>query len=248
MKELIFINNIYKSFGNKDVLKGVNLKIYKNEILCIMGGSGSGKSVMMKHLMGIIKPDKGEIIIDGENLTSASENESREIISKFGILFQGAALFDSMNIFDNVAFGMRRKRIPEEEIKKIVPEMLKQLGLKNIELKLPSELSGGMQKRAGLARSLAVNPEIMLYDEPTTGVDPITGGAIDHLIKEMRNKYEITSIVITHDIKLAIKIADRIAMLHNGKIIFDASPAEISKTNNEYINTFIKGVTNEEKH
>lgn len=237
----IEIENLYKSFGEKSVLRGINLSVDAGEILCIIGKSGTGKSVIMKHLVGIIEPDKGSIIVDGINMTGNNKKIQREIISKFGILFQGAALFDSMNIFDNVAFGLRRHGVREDEVKKIVEESLAQVGLPDAGDKRPSELSGGMQKRAGLARSIAVRPEIMLYDEPTTGVDPITAGAVDRLIVKMRDTFGMTSIVVTHDMTSAYRIADRIAMVYEGEIIFTGNSDDIKKSENPYVKQFIDG-------
>ncbi len=244
MKKKISIRNLHKSFGSKVILEGVDLDIYEGEVLCVIGKSGSGKSVIMKHLIGMFEPDSGEIIVDDKPLLGVSEVQKNKILSKFGILFQGAALFDSMNIFDNVAFGLIRKGYTEDEIKEIVPKMLLQVGLKNIEEKKPSELSGGMQKRVGLARSIAIKPEVMLYDEPTTGVDPITGAAVDRLILDTRDSFGITSIVVTHDMKSAYRIADRIAMLYEGKIIFQGTPEDVQITDNLYIKQLIQGTVN----
>ncbi len=241
MNEKIKISDLKKSFGPKSVLNGLNLDIYTGEIICIIGKSGSGKSVILKHLIGLILPDSGQIIVDDVDFTVADINTRSMITSKYGVLFQGAALFDSMNIYDNVAFGLRRKNIAEDEISRIVPEMLSHVGLKNIESKMPSDLSGGMQKRVGLARSIAIRPEIMLYDEPTTGVDPITAGAVNRLIVNMRDKFGITSIVVTHDIKSAYGIADRIAMLYDGRIIFTGKPEEIRQSDSPYVRQFIEG-------
>ncbi|OHD69557.1 MAG: ABC transporter ATP-binding protein [Spirochaetes bacterium RBG_16_49_21] len=241
MKEKIVIQDLHKSFGAKVVLDGLDLTVYESEILCIIGISGVGKSVILKNLIGILAPDSGKIFVDGEEFTGASAETRRRILSKYGILFQGAALFDSLNIYDNIAFGLRRKKIPEEQIRNIVPEMLENVGLRDIEDKSPAEISGGMQKRVGLARSIALRPEIMLYDEPTTGVDAITGGAVDRLIKKMRDAFAITSIVVTHDIKSALRLADRIAMLHEGKIIFSGSPDEFKQTDNVYVKQIIEG-------
>jgi phospholipid/cholesterol/gamma-HCH transport system ATP-binding protein len=241
MDKKIEIKGLCKSFGEKNVLRGIDLDVYKSEVLCIIGKSGSGKSVIMKHLVGLLEPDSGEIIVDGERFTGADEKARESIRKKYAILFQGAALFDSMNIFDNVAFGMRRKGAPEDEIAQAVPRMLGQVGLKGIEEKKPSELSGGMQKRAGLARSIAIKPEIMIYDEPTTGVDPITGGAVDRLILEMRDSYGITSIIVTHDMNSAYRTADRIAMLYDGKIILTGTPEEIKHSDNDFVRQFVEG-------
>lgn len=237
----IDIENLQKSFGEKSVLRGVNLSVEKGEIFCIIGKSGTGKSVILKHLVGIIEPDEGTISVDGIIMTGNKIEIKREIISKYGILFQGAALFDSMNIYDNVAFGLRRRGVDEAEIKIIVDESLTQVGLSGAGDKRPSELSGGMQKRAGLARSIAVRPEVMLYDEPTTGVDPITAGVVDRLIIKMRDTYGMTSIVVTHDMTSAYRIADRIAMLYEGEIIFTGTHEEIIKSDNPYVKQFIEG-------
>ncbi len=240
-KKKLEICNLHKAFGPKVILTGLDLEVYEGEVLCIIGKSGTGKSVVMKHLVGILQPDAGDIFVDGINYTEAGEEERIRIQEKYCILFQGAALFDSMNIYDNIAFGMRRKDIAEEEIARQVPELLEEVGLRNIEGKKPSELSGGMQKRVGLARAIAIRPEIMLYDEPTTGVDPITGGAVDRLILKMRDKYRITSLVVTHDMKSAYRIADRVAMLYEGKIIFTGTPEEVQQTDNPYVRQFIEG-------
>lgn len=244
MKEKVIIQNLHKSFGSKVVLNGLDLTINESSILCIIGISGVGKSVILKNLIGIVTPDSGKIFVDGEEFTGAKADMKFKILSKYGILFQGAALFDSLNIYDNVAFGLRRKKFLEEQIRKIVPEMLENVGLKGIEDKRPSELSGGMQKRVGLARAIALRPEIMLYDEPTTGVDPITGGAVDRLIKKMRDTFGITSLVVTHDMKSAYRLADRIAMLHEGKIIFSGTPDDFKTTNNIFVKQFIDGKAN----
>ena len=237
----IDVINLHKSFGDKKVLRGINLSVNEGEILCVIGKSGTGKSVILKHLIGMFEPDEGSIAVDGVNMTGANERIMREISLKYGILFQGAALFDSMNIFDNVAFGLRRKGSREEDVKNIVEESLKQVGLAGVEDKNPSELSGGMQKRAALARSISVKPEIMLYDEPTTGVDPITAGVVDRLILKMRDSYKITSVVVTHDMISAYRIADRIAMLYEGEIIFSGTPDEIKETGNPFVRQFING-------
>jgi phospholipid/cholesterol/gamma-HCH transport system ATP-binding protein len=240
----IVIENLHKSFGEKSVLRGINLSVEKGEILCIIGKSGTGKSVILKHLVGIIEPDEGAIIVDGITMTGSKDSVKREIVSRYGILFQGAALFDSMNIYDNVAFGLRRRGVDEDEIKMIVEESLTQVGLPDAGDKRPSKMSGGMQKRAGLARSIAVRPEIMLYDEPTTGVDPITAGVVDRLIVKMRDTYAMTSVVVTHDMTSAYRIADRIAMVYEGKVIFTGTDDEIRKSEDPYVRQFIEGTVN----
>ncbi len=241
MKEKIIIKDLRKSFGPKVVLNGLDLTVYENEILCIIGISGVGKSVILKNLIGILEPDKGTIHVDGIQFTGADAETRHTILSKYGILFQGAALFDSLNIYDNVAFGLRRHHMPEEQIAKLVPEMLENVGLRGVESRRVSELSGGMQKRVGLARSIALRPEIMLYDEPTTGVDPITGGAVDRLIKKMRDTFGVTSVVVTHDMRSAYRLADRIAMLYEGKIIYAGPPDIFRNTDNAHVRQFIEG-------
>ena len=241
MKEKIIIRDLHKSFGPKVVLDGLDLTVFESEILCIIGISGVGKSVILKHMMGILEPDSGSIIVDGIEFTGANAETRRSILSKYGILFQGAALFDSLNIYDNVAFGLRRRNTPEDAIRRIVPETLEQVGLKNVEEKRVSELSGGMQKRVGLARSIALKPEIMLYDEPTTGVDPITGGAVDRLIKHTRDTFGVTSVVVTHDIRSAYRIADRIAMLYKGNIIYEGPPDVFRSAADPMVRQFIDG-------
>jgi phospholipid/cholesterol/gamma-HCH transport system ATP-binding protein len=237
----ISIRDLHKSFGDNAILRGIDLEVYEGEILCVIGKSGTGKSVVMKHLVGILNPDSGEIFVDGVNFTRSDKNSRESIVRKYGILFQGAALFDSMDVFDNIAFGLKRKNLSEDEISERVSGMLAQMGLGDIGGRRPSEISGGMQKRVGLARAIVMHPEIMLYDEPTTGVDPITAGSVDRLIVEMRDKYRITSIVVTHDMKSALEIADRIAMIYEGEIIFTGTPSEVRGTDIPVIRQFLKG-------
>jgi phospholipid/cholesterol/gamma-HCH transport system ATP-binding protein len=241
LKEKIQINNLCKSFGPKTVLNDISLSIFESEILCVIGKSGTGKSVILKNIMGLMMPDSGSVIVDDEDFTASTGMDRERIMRKFGVLFQMAALFDSMNIFNNVAFGMKRIGMSENEISQRVPELLSDVGLRNVENKMPSELSGGMQKRVGLARSIAMKPEIMLYDEPTTGVDPITGGAVDRLIVKMNKQYGITSIVITHDMNSAYRIAHRIAMLSEGKLIFLGTSDELKASPDPVIKQFLAG-------
>jgi len=208
----------------------------------VIGGSGSGKSVLIKNIIGLLRPDSGKVIIDGIDITVLKEKELYEVRKKFGMLFQYAALFDSMKVWENVAFAlMRHKGIREEKAKEIAIEKLRMVGLVGVEDLMPSELSGGMKKRVGLARAIAHEPEILLYDEPTTGLDPIMADAINDLIIEMRNKLGVTSIAITHDMNSAYKIADRIAMLYNGVIIETGTPEEIRNTENPIVRQFITG-------
>lgn len=239
---MIELINVHKSFGTNHVLRGVNLKINKGESIVIIGGSGSGKSVLLKHIIGLLKPDKGSVMIDNVDLSRLGENELNEIRKKFGMLFQSSALFDSMRVWENIGFGLRRHtRLSYTEIKETAIQKLKMVGLAGVEDLMPSELSGGMRKRVGLARAIAMEPEILLYDEPTTGIDPIMADAINDLLIEMREKLNVTSIAITHDMKSAYKIADRIAMLYNGLIIGVGSPDEVKNTSDPVIKQFITG-------
>ena len=244
MRKKVELKNLHKAFGEKVILNDVSFDIYDGEILCVIGKSGTGKSVVLKHLVGMLEPDSGEIFVDDENFTTADRDTKEKIISKYGILFQGAALFDSMTIYENIAFGLKRKGVPQKEYELTVQGLLEQIGLKGMGDLLPDRLSGGMQKRVGLARSIAIRPEIMLYDEPTTGVDPITGGSVDKLIVEMNKKYNITSVVVTHDMKSAYRIAHRIIMLYEGKIIFTGKPDDVKNSNDPIIKQFIAGTAN----
>jgi phospholipid/cholesterol/gamma-HCH transport system ATP-binding protein len=224
---MIQIVDLHKSFGGKKVLDGLNLDIKKGETVVIIGQSGSGKSVLIKHLIGIIRPDKGEIFIDGTEICCLSEDEFFKLRKRFGMLFQGAALFDSLTVEQNVAFGLERySDFSEEEKQKTVRESLARVGLRGIGDLMPYELSGGMKKRVGLARAIAYGPEIILYDEPSTGIDPIRADAINDLIIQMKNEMGVTSVVITHDMVSAYKIADRIAMLYEGKIVEEPWPGQ----------------------
>ena len=239
---MIEFKDVYKSFGANQVLKGVNLTIQKGETAVIIGRSGCGKSVLLKHVIGLLKPDKGEIFVDGEDITSYQDDKLYKLRRKFGMIFQASALFDSMTVDENVGLGLREHTsLPEAKIKKKVKETLKLVGLSAIEEKKPAELSGGMKKRVGLARAIAMDPEYVLYDEPTTGIDPIMADVINELIINLRNTLSITSIAVTHDIVSAYKIADRIAMLYDGKIIFTGTPEETKNTDHPVVRQFIEG-------
>lgn len=239
---MIEIIDLHKSFGGNHVLRGVNLKVEKGESMVVIGGSGSGKSVLLKHIIGTLKPDKGSVLIDGINIADLDETELYETRKRFGMLFQMSALFDSMKVWENVAFAlMRHGKLDENDAKEIAAEKLRMVGLVGVEDLMPSELSGGMKKRVGLARAIAHAPEILLYDEPTTGLDPIMADAINDLIVEMKQKLTVTSIAITHDMHSAYKIADRIAMLYQGRIIGTGTPDEIKNTTNPIIRQFITG-------
>jgi phospholipid/cholesterol/gamma-HCH transport system ATP-binding protein len=239
---MIEVEALHKSFGKNHVLRGVDLGIEAGESMVVIGGSGSGKSVLIKHIIGLLRPDSGRVSIGGVDITALSERELYETRKKFGMLFQGAALFDSMRVWENVAFALlREKRLTLDEIKEKAVEKLRMVGLVNVEDLMPSELSGGMKKRVGLARAIAHEPEILLYDEPTTGLDPIMADAINDLIVEMKRRLSVTSLAITHDMHSAYKIGDRIAMLFEGKIIGVGTPDEIRNTDNPVIRQFITG-------
>ncbi|KPJ70214.1 ABC transporter [candidate division WOR-1 bacterium DG_54_3] len=239
---MLRIVDLYKSFGEKKVLRGVNLEVEKGETMAIIGQSGSGKSVLLKHLIGILKPDRGEIYVDGERITHLKEGELSRITKKFGMLFQGAALFDSLTVGQNVSFGLERYTdYSSEKIQALVAESLAKVGLRGIENLMPHELSGGMKKRVGLARAIAYRPEIILYDEPSTGIDPIRADAINELINLMKKELKVTSVVITHDMVSSYKVADRMAMLHEGKIVLTGTPEEIKNSGNQVIQQFIHG-------
>lgn len=239
---MIKVCDLYKSFGNKKVLCGVNLEIKDGETLVIIGGSGTGKSILLKNLVGLIKPDKGKILIDDIDITKANKQELYKIQQQIGFVFQEAALFDSLTIEENIAFGMKNlTSLTEKEIKKRVTLCLNMVGLKDIEQLKPSAISGGMKKRVGLARAIAYKPKYVFYDEPTTGLDPIMSDVIGSLILHLKKELRITSLVVTHDMQSACKIADRIIMLYQGKVIFEGSVEDLNTTKNEYVRQFVKG-------
>ena len=239
---MIEIINVSKTFGGHKVLDNLNLNIKDGETTVIIGRSGCGKSVLLKHIIGLLKPDSGHVLIDGKDTTRMDEKELNEIRMKFGMLFQGAALFDSLTVLENVGFSMlEHSSATKEEITKRVEECLALVGLKGIEDKKPAELSGGMRKRVGLARAIFLRPRIILYDEPTTGLDPIMGDSINDLIVQLHSKLNITSIAVTHDMTSAYKIGDRITMLYNGKIIADGNPEQIKNTKDPIVKQFITG-------
>jgi phospholipid/cholesterol/gamma-HCH transport system ATP-binding protein len=239
---MIEIINVHKSFGSLAVLRGASLTVEKGESMTVIGGSGSGKSVLLKHVIGLLYPDKGRITIEGQVLNDLDERGLNEIRKKFGMLFQGAALFDSLTVWENVGFGLKQHtKLSDKEIRAIATEKLALVDLRNVEDKMPSDLSGGMKKRVGLARAIAMDPAIILYDEPTTGLDPITADAINDLIVDLRKKLGVTSVAITHDMHSAYKISDRIAMLYKGQILEVGTPEEIKNTANPIVHQFITG-------
>jgi phospholipid/cholesterol/gamma-HCH transport system ATP-binding protein len=238
----IEVVNLHKSFGNNHVLRGVNLEVRNGESMVVIGGSGVGKSVLIKCIIGLVRPDSGSIRVDGQAITSLNEKSLNEIRKKFGMLFQAGALFDSLSVWENVGFGLKQHTsLGNEEIKAIAVDKLRLVGLRHVEDLMPSELSGGMRKRVSLARAIAMEPEILLYDEPTTGLDPIMADVINDLIVQMRKKLEVTSIAITHDMVSAYKIADRIAMLYQGEIIEVGTPQQNRESGNAIVQQFIQG-------
>jgi phospholipid/cholesterol/gamma-HCH transport system ATP-binding protein len=239
---MIRFEDIRKSFGPKMVLDGLTLEVPAGKTTVIIGQSGSGKSVTLKLLIGILKPDAGRILLDGADLVVLGGAAREAVSRKFGMLFQGAALFDSMTVAENVAFGLNRHTDLPPEAKRVrVTESLEKVGLRNIEHLMPHELSGGMKKRVGLARAIAYRPEIILYDEPSTGIDPIRADAINELINLLKTEMGVTSIVITHDMVSAYKVADLIAMLYEGRIAAVGTPEEIRESPNPVVQQFING-------
>lgn len=240
---MIEIIDLKKSFGPKQVLKDVNLKIEDGKVTCILGGSGSGKSTLIKCLVRLIEATSGQILVDGKDVTKIhSEVKLAAIRRHFGYLFQDGALFDSMTVGENVAFGLKYLTdVPLADYPKVVKEKLALVGLKDVEHLNPSELSGGMRKRVSLARVLAVNPKCILYDEPTTGLDPIMSDIISELILDLKHKLGVTSVVITHDMNSAFKIADKIAFLHEGRILMEGTSEEMRRTDNPYVKQFVSG-------
>lgn len=239
----IELTNIFKSFGTKTVLDGINLEIKKGESLVIIGGSGSGKSVLIKSIIGIVEPDVGAIKVDGQDVSKLRRKEKEKFHAKIGMLFQGGALFDSLTVWENISFRLRnRERISKKQAKEIAIQKLAQVGLSaDVANLYPVELSGGMQKRVALARAIAANPEIIFFDEPTTGLDPIMADVINDLIIKCSRELGATTITITHDMHSARKIANRIGMIYKGKIIWHGDVAQIDKSKNEYVDQFIHG-------
>jgi phospholipid/cholesterol/gamma-HCH transport system ATP-binding protein len=238
----ISVEGLHKSFSFQRVLRGVDLSIARGESMVVIGGSGSGKSVLIKHVIGLLDPDEGQVRVEGQAVGELNRTGLSDLRRRMGMLFQYAALFDSMNVGENVAFALRQHtKMKDAEIKDRVEEVLTWVGLEGLEEKWPAELSGGMKKRVGLARAIALGPEIMLYDEPTTGLDPILADQINDLIIDLNERLHVTSISITHDMVSAYKIADRIAMLYRGKIEEIGTPEQIQGSSNPVIQQFIHG-------
>ena len=239
---MIEVAHIEKSFGTQTVLKDISFSVGEGESVAIIGRSGTGKSVLIKHLVGLLHPDAGEVRIDGENLVDLRERELLKVRQKFGMLFQGAALFDSMDVHANVAFPLRRSGVTDQaEINQRVEDVLNLVELPGVGAKMPGELSGGMQKRVGLARAIVHHPRIILYDEPTTGLDPVVSDSIDQLMMRVRDQYHVTSIVITHDMRCARRIGQRVIYLKDGQVYLDAPADEVFNSDDPAVSRFILG-------
>lgn len=239
---VISVKSLVKNFGARRILNDISLDIYQGETLVIMGGSGCGKSTFLRHLIGSIRPDSGEVWMFGKDIAKASDEEMDEIRKKFGMLFQSGALFDSMNVADNIALPLREHAKLDENIVGIIVKMkLELVGLRGFENLMPSQLSGGMKKRVGLARAIVMDPKIVFYDEPTAGLDPVMTGVVDKLTIDLTKKLQITSVVVTHDMNSVFRIADRVVMLHQGNIMQIGTPEEIQNSKNPYVRQFISG-------
>jgi phospholipid/cholesterol/gamma-HCH transport system ATP-binding protein len=240
---MIEVRNLQKSFGAQKVLEDVSFRIEHGESVVIIGRSGGGKSVLLKHIIGLLQPDSGDVLVDGENIVAMNERQLLRVRRKFGMVFQGAALFDSMTVAENVAFGLRRhEHLTEGEIAKRVAKALEVVDLPGTENKNPAELSGGMRKRVGLARAIVYEPQIVLYDEPTTGLDPIVSDSIDRLIIRVRDHLKVTSIVVTHDMRTARRVGNRVLMLHAKKIYAGGAPQEFFESRDPVVRQFVDGV------
>ena len=237
---MIEVRDLWKSFGGNQVLKGVNLTVWPGTTSVILGGSGSGKTVLMKHIMGLFKPDSGEVIVDGENISRMDRQDLSKFRTRMGMVFQSSALFDSLTVFENVAFALREHtKLSEEEIATRVKEKLAVVELFGVEQKYPAELSGGMRKRVALARAIAREPKLVLYDEPTTGLDPLTTESVDDMIIGAREKLGVTSVVISHDIGSTFHIGDHVAMLHDGRIVEEGPPDKVRHSQEPHTRHFL---------
>jgi len=239
---MISLVDVHKSFGSQKVLNGLSLDIEAGKTTVVIGKSGGGKSVLLKHIIGLLKPDSGKIIVDGDDISRMNDRQLNEVRKKFGMLFQEAALFDSMNVGENVAFPLREHtKMKNREIMRIVGEKLGAVGLAGVEAKMPSELSGGMRKRVGLARAIAMQPAIVLFDEPTTGLDPIMTEAVNELIMNTQKNFDLTCVVISHDVRSIFKVGHKIAMLYEGQIVESGTPEEIQDSENPVLKQFLAG-------
>ncbi|MFN3477607.1 MAG: ABC transporter ATP-binding protein, partial [Candidatus Methylomirabilales bacterium] len=239
---MIEVIDLYKFFNGQEVLKGVSLSIAKGEIFAIIGQSGGGKTVLLKHLVGLLKPDRGRVVVDGVDLGGLGRRQLNRVRERFGMVFQGGALFDSLTVFDNVAFPLREKTsLPDSAIAEKVVGMLKQVGLRDVGHKYPAELSGGMRKRVALARALIMEPEILLLDEPTTGLDPIRMSSIHNLILDLHRQFGFTCVLVSHEIPEIFDVATKVAMLHQGTVVEVGTPKEIQDSSNPIVRQFIMG-------
>jgi phospholipid/cholesterol/gamma-HCH transport system ATP-binding protein len=246
---MIEARNLHKRFDEQPVLDGISFRIENGESVAIIGRSGCGKSVLLKHLIGLLKPDAGDVLIDGENIVPMDERQLLNVRRKFGMVFQGAALFDSMTVEENVAFALRRNtRLPEAEIARRVAKILAVVDLSGTENKSPAELSGGMRKRVGLARAIVYEPQIVLYDEPTTGLDPIVADSIDKLIMRVHGRLKVTTVVVTHDMRTARRVSQRVLMMHDSKIYASGTPDEFFASQDPVVRQFVDGVADAEKN
>jgi len=246
---MIEARQLKKSFGPQRVLDGVDLRVEKGESVVIIGRSGGGKSILLKHLIGLLRPDEGDVIIDGESIAGMNERQLLKVRRKFGMLFQGAALFDSLTVAENVAFVFQREgKLTEPEISKKVDQALDMVDLGGTQDKKPAELSGGMRKRVGLARAIVYEPEIVLFDEPTTGLDPIVADSIDQLIVRVREQLEVTTVAVTHDMRSARRIGQRILMLYHGRIHFTGTPDEVFRSKDPLVYRFVNGISDPKEH
>jgi len=240
---MIDVQEVSKSFNSHKVLNKVSIKVKRGSTLVILGRSGCGKSVLLKHIVGVLRPESGKILIEGKDILSLTEKEFNKLRLKMGMVFQGGALFDSLSVGENVAFSLiEHDSLDSKQIWERAEEALSMVGLSGIESLMPSELSGGMKKRVALARAICIKPDIILYDEPTTGMDPITADSINELIRGLHDKLKVTSLVVTHDMKSAYRIADRVAMLYQGKIIFEGTPLEVQNTTHPIVHQFVNGL------
>jgi phospholipid/cholesterol/gamma-HCH transport system ATP-binding protein len=238
---MISVQDLWKSFGDNHVLTGINLDVEEGSTVVILGGSGSGKTVLMKHMIGLLKPDRGKVIVDGEDIVPLDEVDLERARRKFGMVFQGAALFDSMTVYENVSFPLREHTdMSEEQIRAKVREKLAIVGLQGVEERYSAELSGGMRKRVGLARAIVMDPKIVLYDEPTTGLDPITTDYVDDMILTAKRELQVTQVVISHDIASSFKVADKVAFLFEGKIVSEGSPQELRHSQHPELKHFLQ--------
>jgi len=245
---MIEVSHLKKNFGSHVILDDVSFRVENGESIAIIGRSGGGKSVLLKHLIALLSPDSGQVLIDGEDLCGLNERQLLRVRRKFGMLFQGAALFDSMTVAENVAFALRREKLPEDAIKERVARALDVVELSGTEDKRPSELSGGMRKRVGLARAIVYEPQIVLYDEPTTGLDPVVSDSIDKLILRVRDHLKVTTVVVTHDMRNTRRVGQRIMMLHEKKIYVTGTPDEIFNSSDPVVHRFVNGISIPREH